>query len=380
MPRIAVLGCGLVGATIARDLADDGRFQVTSADRDPGRLEGLARRERLEPTQADLGSAEAVSRFVAPFDVVVGALPSRFGLQTLRAVLEARKPYCDISFMPEDALALDGLARERGVCAVVDCGVAPGLANLAIGHAHGLFERTTSARFFVGGLPRERRWPWEYKAPFAPADVLEEYTRPARMRVGGQEVSVPALSLPELVDVPRVGHLEAFATDGLRSLLRTIDAPELCEKTMRYPGHAALVGALRESGFLDAVPVEVDGVRVSPLALTSKLLFERWRLLPGEPEFTALRVVVEGVRAGQRERRTYELFDETDAARGESSMARTTGFPAAIVARMLAEGTLWTPGVLPPELLAPLPGVYARILGELHERGVELHERVEALR
>ncbi|HOX45489.1 MAG TPA: saccharopine dehydrogenase C-terminal domain-containing protein [Myxococcota bacterium] len=379
MKRIGVLGCGLVGATIARDLSEDGRYRVTAADRDTRRLEGLARRDLLEPAQADLGSPEAVARFIAPFDVVVGALPSRFGFQTLRTVLEARKPYCDISFMPEGALALDGLARERGVCAVVDCGVAPGLANLLIGHAHALFERTDSAVFYVGGLPRVRRWPWEYKAPFAPADVLEEYTRPARMKVGGRVVALPALSEPELVDIPQVGHLEAFNTDGLRSLLETIDAPELREKTMRYPGHAALMRALRDSGFLDPAPVEVGGVKVSPLALSSKLLFESWRLLPGEPEFTSLRVIVEGLRAGARERRTYELFDETDAARGESSMARTTGFPCALVARLLAEGELAAPGVLPPELLATRPGLYERILAGLRERGVEVSERIEAL-
>ncbi len=377
MQRVAVLGCGLVGATIARDLAADGGFEVTASDLDADRLAGLDGIERLTPERVDLGSAASVEAFAAPFDVVVGALPSRFGFQTLGAIIAAGKPYCDISFMPEDALALDAEAAAAGVCAVVDCGVAPGLANLAIGRSQAEFERTEAATIYVGGLPRARRLPWQYKAPFAPADVLEEYTRPARIKRAGEQVVLEALSEPEPIEVETVGTLEAVVTDGLRSLLTTIDAPDLTEKTLRYPGHADLVRALRDSGFLSPEPIQVGQVEVSPLALSSALLFEQWALAPGEPEFTYLEVVVEGRRAGRRERHTYSLFDETDPATGTSSMARTTGFPAAIVARLLATGDLATPGVLPPERLAPLPEVYRAILDGLAERGVDLRRRVE---
>jgi saccharopine dehydrogenase-like NADP-dependent oxidoreductase len=379
MKRIAVLGCGLVGATIARDLASDGRFRVTVADLDRARLDALGPTERLEVAAADLGSPGGVRAFVAPFDVVVGALPSRFGYATLRAVIEARKPYCDISFMSEDALELNSLAIAHDVCAVVDCGVSPGISNLVIGRTHAEFDRTDSVAICVGGLPRIRRWPWEYKAPFSPADVLEEYTRPARLRRGGQTVVLEALSEPELIEFEQVGTLEALVTDGLRSLLTTIDAPELSEKTLRYPGHAALARALRDSGFFNPEPVDLGSVRVSPLAMSSHLLFDCWRLAPGEPEFTVLRVVVEGRRGSVRERRTFDLFDQTDPVSATSSMARTTGFPCASVARMLADGTLDRVGVLPPELLASVPGLVERVLAELESRGVRLIERIERI-
>jgi saccharopine dehydrogenase-like NADP-dependent oxidoreductase len=377
MQTIGVLGCGLVGATIARDLAADGRYRVLAADRDPMRLAALAGTPRLEPAELDLGRPNALAELLGGLDAVVGALPSHLGHTALAAVIAAGKPCCDISFMPEDARDLSPRAVERGVCAVVDCGVAPGLANLAIGRSQQQLERITAARILVGGLPRERRLPWQYKAPFAPADVLEEYTRPARLRRGGRDISVAALAEPEPVEVPGVGTLEALCTDGLRSLLDTIDAPELVEKTLRYPGHAELIRALRATGLLDETPVEIDGRHISPRALTAELLFRQWRLEPGEPEFTFLQVDVSGERAGAAEQHRYRLFDQTDPNTHTSSMARTTGFPAASVARLLAAGQLTEPGVHPPEHLASQPGVWEHIQNDLAARNIELEIEIQ---
>lgn len=385
-----ILGCGMIGATMARDLAADDRFAVTAVDVDPRNLHALRDVARLTARQADLSAAETVRTVIADAHVVVGAMPSRFGLATLRTVIEARKPYADISFMPEDALSLDELAKQHGITAVVDCGVAPGLANLMIGRSHALLARTDEVRFYVGGLPVARTWPYQYKAPFAPADVIEEYTRPARMRVGGRVVVRPALSDPELIDFPGVGTLEAFNTDGLRSLLKTIAAPDMCEKTLRYPGHIELMRVLRATGFFNKDMVQVGGVSVRPLDLTSKLLFPMWSASPKEREYTLLRVIVVGAGHGdsspppsaratvaegstpRRVRHVYDLYDETDAATGTSSMARTTGFPCAIVARLLASGELRQPGVNPPELLATVPGFYDHVVTELARRGVQV--------
>ncbi|MBN2497904.1 MAG: saccharopine dehydrogenase NADP-binding domain-containing protein [Deltaproteobacteria bacterium] len=368
--RAIVLGCGMVGRTIAADLAADGGLEVAACDRDPARLEGLDP-ERIRPIRAEIGPGR-VGELVRPFDVVAGALASAVGFEVLRAVLQAGKPICDISFMAEDALQLDALAREQGVTAVVDCGVAPGMANMAIGMCDADFDSLEDVCYFVGGLPRIRRWPYEYKAPFAPSDVIEEYTREARMRIGGRQVAKPALSEPELVHFEGLGTLEAFNTDGLRSLLTSVDAPNMKEKTLRYPGHAALMRALVDTGLLSDEPVEIDGLSVRPRALTSKLLFEQWALQPGEPEFTVLRVVCRGLRAGRAERYVFELFDQTDERTGQTSMARTTGFPCAAVCRMLAAGEIDAPGVLPPEALGRRPGVFARICDELRTRGVQI--------
>ena len=357
---------------MARDLASDADFEVTAVDVNPENLRKLESASDIRSTPADLGTPEKVKAAIEDFDIVVSGLPSFFGFQTLRAVIESGKPFCDISFMPEDAMELDSLAKQRGVTAVVDCGVAPGLSNMIVGHVVGQLDRTDRVAIYVGGLPKARRWPFDYKAPFAPHDVLEEYTRPARLVEHGQVVVKPALSEPELMDFARVGTLEAFNTDGLRSLLTTLDVPDMTEKTLRYPGHVELIRVFREAGFFDKEEIEVRGVKIRPLDVTSKLLFPKWRYEEGEEEFTVLRVIVEGVKNDQPLRHTYDLYDEYDSKTGTSSMARTTGFPSAIMARMIAKGRFDDFGVFPPELLVRREGLFDELIRELHTRGVVL--------
>ena len=286
--KAIVLGCGRVGATLARDLAS-GRagghtsmFEVTAADLNEDNLRKLDGLSNVTTTRADLSDPTALQGLIAEFDLVVGALPSTLGFQTLKTVIESKKPYCDISFMDADPQELNGLAKRNGVTAVVDCGVSPGLSNMIIGYAHARLDRAERAEIYVGGLPRVRRWPYQYKAPFAPADVIEEYTRPARIVENGTVVFKPALSERELIDFSRVGTLEAFNTDGLRTLLSTIDIPNMKEKTLRYPGHCELMRVLRETGLFNKDEIDVEGVKVRPLDLTSKLLFPRWSFEPGE--------------------------------------------------------------------------------------------------
>ena len=377
--RAVVLGCGLVGATIVRDLSDDPEFEVTAADLSEHNLRRVDGPMRVNTCKTDLSDPRAVGSLVADADIVLGALPSRFGFQTLKTVIEAGKPYCDISFMPEDAQELDTLARRHGVTAVVDCGVSPGLSHLIVGHAYGQFDAANEAVIYVGGLPKIRRWPYEYKAPFAPADVLEIYTRPARMLENGQVVAKAALSEPELIEFPCAGTLEAFNTDGLRSLLSTIPIPNMKEKTLRYPGHVQLMRILRESGFLGKDGIEVGGSNVRPIDVTANLLFPLWKLEEDEEEFTVLRVVIDGVKDGIPKRYTYDLYDEFDRATATTSMARTTGFPCTIVARMIINGQLSDPGVFPPESLPKVQGVFEHVLQELEKRGVTVAQSVEDL-
>ena len=379
MTNAIVLGCGRIGAAIARDLAADKRFRVTVADASPASLAPLAHVANITTLQADLSDAKGVGRAVAPFDLVLGALPSVLGAAALRAVIQASKPFVDISFMTEDAAQWDDLAKEHNVTVVVDCGVAPGLANMIIGYCHAELDRTDSVAFYVGGLPWQRRWPYQYQAPFAPNDVIEIYTRPARLVEGGKVVVKPALSELELLDFPKVGTLEAFNSDGLRSLIRTIDAPFMKEKTLRYPGHAELMRTLRETGFFGKEPVDVGGVQVRPLDVTSQLLLPLWSYQPDEREFTVLRVIVEGRQKGKPVRIQYDMFDEYDPATKMTSMARTTAFPCAIVARMLIDGTFTSPGVFPPETLAAEAGIMDRMIAELSNRNVVIERNVTPL-
>src|SRR5262249_11471019 len=254
----------------------------------------------------------AVREVVEPQDIVLGALPSVLGFQTLRAVLAARRPYVDISFMSENALELDALACEAGVCAVVDCGVAPGVSNMMAGYAASQLDECERVEIYVGGLPVERRWPFDYKAGFAPYDVIEEYVRPARLVEHGRVVVKEALSEPELMHVPGVGTLEAFNTDGLRSLIFTLRAPFMQEKTLRYPGPVQLMRAFRETGLFSKEPLNVGGQLIRPLDATAALLFPKWTFEEGEADLTVMRVIVAGRRGGQRRRYSWDLVDSFD--------------------------------------------------------------------
>ncbi len=294
------------------------------------------------------------------------------GFATVKAVLEADKPIVDISFFEEDPFLLDELATSRGLTAIVDCGIAPGCGNIILGYHASLMDRVERFLCLVGGLPTVRTWPYEYKAPFSPSDVIEEYTRPARYVAHGEVVTLPALSEPELMDFPGVGTLEAFNTDGLRTLLHTVEAPFKKEKTLRYPGHIEKMRVMRETGLFSKEPVELRGAKVVPLELTSKLLFHLWKFEEGEEDLTVMRVEVEGVKDGQRACATYDLLDRYEASTGTLSMARTTGYTCTAVVRAYARGLYRKPGISPPEYLGKEPGVYEFVMRELAARGRRL--------
>lgn len=374
-----VLGGGMIGSAVAFDLARHGRGPITVADLKDPAYARLRDQPGVTSVRADLSDPAQVRSLAAGFDLVVGALPSALGYRSLSAVIEAGRPYVDISFMAENALELDALARERGVTAVVDCGVAPGISNLMVGYAASQLAECETVEIYVGGLPRERRWPFDYKAGFAPSDVIEEYVRPARMVEQGRVVVKEALSEPELLDFPGVGTLEAFNTDGLRSLIFTMDAPFMKEKTLRYPGHIDLMRAFRETGFFSKDPVDVGGQRIRPLDATAAVLFPKWTFAEGEADLTVMRVSVEGrTHQGGTKRYEFDLLDHFDPQTGLRSMSRTTAFPAAIVAGLVADGVFREAGVHPPERLGARPGLLETVLRELERRGVRCSSRVFA--
>jgi lysine 6-dehydrogenase len=376
--KIVVLGGGRVGGAMARDLARDSQFEVTVVDASEGALSRLAD-SGLRTERADLADPEAVKGAVRGHDLVVGAVPGFLGFNTLKAVLEADKDIVDISFFDEDPFLLDGLARERGRIAIMDCGVAPGCSNLVLGRMAAELDRVDNFTCMVGGLPAVRTWPFEFKAVFSPIDVIEEYIRPARFKRFGEMVTLPALTDVEPVDFPGVGTLEAFNTDGLRSLLKTMDVPSMVEKTLRYPGHADRMRMLRETGFFGTEPMEAGGARVRPLDVTAKLLFSSWQLGPGEEDFTVMRIVVEGEKDGRRARYSWDLLDRFDRETGTTSMARTTGYTCTAAVRMVAAGLYDRKGISPPEFVGRDAGAYAFILSELAARGITFKETVTPL-
>ncbi len=382
MPKAIVLGCGMVGSVMATDLAGDEAFEVTVADTRAGALEAAVRRaaaqgRTVETVEVDWSDAGTLTDLIGPYDIVLGAMASTIGFASLRTIIEAGKNFCDITFMPEDAIDLDELARERGVTAVVDCGVAPGMSNLLAGYGASLLDECKNIEIYVGGLPRERRWPFEYKAGFSPYDVVEEYTRPSRIVENGEVVVREALSEPELMDFDGIGTLESFNTDGLRSLARTMRVPFMKEKTLRYPGHIELMRVFRETGLFGHEPIEVGGVKVRPIDVISALMFPKWTYEEGEEDLTVMRVTVSGCKDGRCVQHTWDLLDYYDQETRATSMSRTTAFPCSIMARLVGTGAFERPGVINPELIGPDAAIVDQLIREQAERGVVYTHRVE---
>ncbi|MEI7663667.1 MAG: saccharopine dehydrogenase C-terminal domain-containing protein [Bacteroidota bacterium] len=377
--KIIVLGAGLVGAPMAIDLSNDPGFSVTVADISAAALQKLTTRSgsAIATVVADLSEPATVARLVAGHDMVINAVPGFMGFQTLKAIIGAGKNVVDIAFFIEDPFELDELAKQMNVTAIMDMGVAPGMCNVLIGYADHLLDETQNILYMVGGLPEVREWPYEYKAVFSPVDVIEEYTRPARYIENGRLIIKPALSDPELLNFPGIGTLEAFNTDGLRSLAQTVKCPNMKEKTLRYPGHIEKMRVLRETGFFSQEEIEVRGMRIKPMDLTAKLLFPKWKLEEGEVDITVMQVMAEGIRDGQKVRYTWDLYDKYDPATRIHSMARTTGYSATVALRMIASGLYARKGISVPEYIGRQPECVAYMLKGLRERGVIYRETVE---
>ena len=368
MSKIVVLGAGMVGKAIAIDLS--AKHEVTSADIDQDSLNYLSANYPIKTRGVNLMEEEQVKELVSECDLVVSAVPGFMGFDTLRTVIEAGKNIVDISFMSEDFMDLNALAARKGVTAITDCGVAPGVPNLIVGY-HNEFMDIENFEYVVGGLPRIKIYPFYYKAPFSPIDVIEEYTRPARYVEKGQLLTKPAMSEPELMFFEKIGTLEAFYTDGLRSLLANMEhVPNMREKTLRYPGHIQLILALKTAGFFEKTPITINNTAIRPIDFTSKVLIDDWKLGREEPEFTVMRIEISGKQDGQYRKIVYDLYDEYDPVAKLSSMARTTGFTATACAELVLQGHFTGKGVFPPELLGMDPENFQFVMDYLAERKV----------
>ncbi len=360
----------MVGSAMAVDMLQ--KHNVTLADLNAQRLNQLrAKFTALKVMPLDVQDDNELSKAVSGFDLVICAVPGFLGFKTLRTIIEAGKNVIDISFFPENALELDELAKQKGVTAIVDCGVAPGMDNIILGRYNEILQ-LTDFECLVGGLPKVKKWPFFYKAPFSPIDVIEEYTRPARYVENGNIIVREPLTDCEYVEFDKVGTLESFNTDGLRSILFTMPhISNMKEKTLRYPGHVHVVRALKESGFFSTQSLKVKGSEVVPLEVTSRILFNEWKLGETEEELTVMRVTLRGIDAdGNKLMVEYNLYDEYNPISQTSSMARTTGYTATAAANMFLDGLFTEKGVFPPELIGKHESCFDYILQYLKERDV----------
>ena len=376
--KVLILGCGNIGSVAAEDLAKSiSSIQVVVADKNETRAKEVAERiggSNVSWIQLDATNPSKLANALKDFDLVMGFLPGKLGYRLAKACIDAGKDLVDVSYMSENPLALTDNAIKANVTIAPDCGLAPGISNILVGHAAGKLDKVQAVHIMVGGLPEKPVPPLDYVITWSPENLIDEYMRKARIVKEGKIIEVEALSGLEEIEFPEFGKLEAFYTDGLRTLPQTItDAYDMWEKTLRYPGHAEKIKLLKTLGFFEEEQIDVEGVNVSPRKLTVKLLEQKLRK-PEIKDIVALKVEVSGVKNGMQTRYVYHLLDHYDEKRGITAMARTTAYSASIIAQLMLKKALKEKGVVPTEKIGKNNALFKLFLDELKKRGIRIAE------
>jgi saccharopine dehydrogenase-like NADP-dependent oxidoreductase len=376
--KILILGCGNIGSVAAEDLAESmSSTEVVVADKDKTRAKDVAERidkSNVSHIQLDATNHDKTVNALKDFALAMGFLPGKLGYRLAEACIDAGKDLVDVSYMAENPLSLHQKAIEAGVTIIPDCGLAPGISNILVGHAVAMLDKVQAAHIMVGGLPEKPIPPLGYIITWSPESLIDAYKRKAMTVKEGKIVGMEALSGLEEVEFPGVGKLEAFYTDGLRTLPNTVrDVDDMWEKTLRYPGHAEKIKLLKALGFFDEDQIDVEGARLSPMKVTAKLLKQKlWK--PENKDIVALKVEVSGVKNGRQTRYTYRLLDRYDEKRGITAMARTTAYPASIVAQLILRKVIKEKGVVPPEKIGMDQELFHLLSKGLEERKIRIVE------
>jgi lysine 6-dehydrogenase len=378
--RMLVLGAGLQGSACAYDLLQQPDVtEVRLADLHPDHLPDFLAPysgRKLIPTPLDVRDRDAVRALVRESSAVMCALPYYFNFDVAKHAAEAGVHFCDLGGNTEIVFQqkeLDGLAREKGITIIPDCGLAPGMVNILAEMGIKAMDKVEKVRIYVGGLPQHPEPPLNYQIVYSLEGVLDYYTTLSWVLRNGKRAQVTALSERESMTFPApVGELEAFHTAGGLSTMAFRYEGKIASmeyKTLRYPGHAHIMEAIRELGLLELDPVDVKGVKVAPRDVFTATAGPRLKKPKGQ-DLVALRVSVEGRTNGGPARRAWELIDYYDAKRGISAMMRTTGYSLSITGLMQARGQIGKAGVFTPD--EAMPGeIY---VAELAKRGVVINE------
>lgn len=382
--KILVLGTGNIGSVIAKDLATNmPPAKIAMADKDLDRAQEAAARtgmRNISALQLDIFDRKSLIDTLRGFDLVVGALPGEIGHKVLKACIDAKVNMVDVSFMPENPLPLDEEARKAAVTIIPDCGVAPGLSHMLMMRGMSKLDKVHDAQILVGGLPAKGIPPLGYTITWSVEGLIDEYTRKARIVSNGKITEVEPLDSLEEIELPGVGKLEAFISDGLRTLLYTAkDVENMAEKTLRYPGHIEKIRLLKELGFFDQEPVHVGALSISPKSVTVRLL-ERKLKKPNVQDILVMLVQVDGIKGGKRLRHSFFVLDRYDKRGKVTAMARTTAYTASCVAQLLAEKAIKEEGIIPPEKLGANEAIFKKLTVLLKKHGIRIKESKKTLR
>ncbi len=296
--KIIVLGCGNIGSVATQDLAESlPSAEIVMADMDKSRAEEAASRigrDNVYSMQADATNHDELVGAIKKFDLAVGALPGWLGYRACKAAILAKVDTVDVSYMPEDIMTLNKAALKANVCIIPDCGMSPGIGSILVGRAVSKLDKVESVHMLNGGLPEKPVPPLGYVITWSVSDLIDMYSRKVNIVKDGKVVQVEAMTGLEEVKFPRVGKLEAFYTDGLRTMLYSIKGvKDMWEKSLRYPGHVEKIKLLKSLGFFDEKPVEVGNMQIAPRDMAAKLL-ERKLKRPEIPDIVAMLIEVVG--------------------------------------------------------------------------------------
>jgi lysine 6-dehydrogenase len=376
--KMLVLGAGLQGSACAYDLLQNEEVtEVRLADLQTSHLPHFLAPysgKRLIPTPVDVRDTEAIGALMRESNAVMSAIPYYFNFDLAKQAVAAGVHFCDLGGNTEivfEQKKLDAEARDKGITVIPDCGLAPGMVNILAEYGIRQLDTVDEVKIYVGGLPQHPEPPLNYQIVYSLEGVLDYYTTLSWIIRDGIRTQVKALSEREpVVFAPPVGELEAFHTaGGLSTMAFRYEGkiPSMEYKTLRYPGHAAIMEAIRDLGLLEEEPIDVEGGRVAPRDVAIATMGPRLTK-PGGHDLVALRVTVRGKKGGAPKEVGWELVDFYDEAHGISAMMRTTGYSLSITGQMQARGEIALKGVHTPDECVPAP----KYISELAKRGVDI--------
>ncbi len=352
------------GRVVVRDLSHSGE-SLSVIDIDKNNL-ALLNIPGIQKIQFDIIDQKKLISLMSKFDLIIGALPAKFGFYAWQCAVEAGVDIVDMSYASDDPFLLDRQAKIAGIRIVPDAGYAPGLSNILVGEATRQYKNISYLKIMVGGIPQKPSPPFNYRITWSPEDLVEEYTRPARIYKNCRIVTVPALTGIEEFYIKGIGRLESFYTDGLRTLLKTMSKiKNMEEKTIRYCGHAAVFKNLIACGFFSNAPIRLNNTEIPCREFTLRYL-EHELSKGSEHDLTILIIQLKG----QGQIKTYQIIDFYDRKNQITSMARMTAYTCAVIARCIKNYPEY--GVIPPEYLGMIPGLCNYIKSELKNRGIKI--------
>ncbi len=375
--KLLSVGCGYIGSVLAEEMVHSLDFEkLVICDSAKKKIEETAERlgEKIFPLQIDISDFPSLLEVIDEADIVIGLSPGKLGFNVMRACVRKKKNLVDLSFLAEDPFFFHKAAFEGDTIIVPDCGVAPGLSNILIGKAASELDEVEDALTYVGGLPQKPIPPLNYKVTWCVEDLLEEYTRKAKIVRNGRTVEVDALEGLEEIEFEGLGKFEAFFTDGVRTLHHTIKANNMWEKTLRYQGHAEKIKLIRELGLLKREPIASIGI--SPWEFMRKFWEENLSFFE-EKDLVLLRIKVDGRKDATKILHTYEIIDYFDEKRNITAMGRTTAYTAFAIIKLMIENRIDKKGVIPPETLGMDKELFGEIKQILEEKNIRIKEKTE---